>query len=288
MKAHHSSICLLLLVAILLTACGSGATSMPTDTAVIPTDTEPPPSATITPTLTATATDTPSPSPTATQGPASLTLNQDTYCRTGPRLDYAVEVTLPEGSEWKIIGRNEDDTWWQVETDWQYVNCWIADSAVTTSGALAALPLVYVPLPTVTASPEPEGRLIYFILVDSYTEDSCEYRLIGVDSGVRRSLPTADGVRDTLRALFNVRTEYYLGLYNPLYRSIFRVAHVNFVGGHAEVQLQGNASKPDKDKCFNSMVIDQVHRTIAQFSEVKSFKVRLGTLPFEDFFSNDF
>jgi len=251
-------------------------------------DTEPPPSATVTVTPTVTATDTPSPSPTATEGPASLTLSQDTYCRTGPRLDYAVEVTLPGGSEWKIIGRNEDDTWWQVETDWQYVNCWIAGSAVTTSGDLTALPLVYVPLPTVTPSPEPEGRLIYFILVDSYTDDSCEYRLIGVDSGVRRTLPTDAGVRDTLRALFNVRTEYYLGLYNPLYRSIFAVTQVTFAGGHVQVQLRGNASKPDKDKCFNSMVIDQVHRTIAQFSEVKTFSVRVGSLPFEDFFSNDF
>lgn len=69
-------------------------------------------------------TDTPIP-PTATQSiPPELTLSKNSNCRLGPSTFYNIVDQIASGKELPVIGRSEDNEWWQVVNDTGR-ECWI-------------------------------------------------------------------------------------------------------------------------------------------------------------------
>lgn len=69
-------------------------------------------------------TNTPIP-PTATQSiPPELTLSKNSNCRLGPSTFYNIVDQIASGKELPVIGRSEDNEWWQVVNDTGR-ECWI-------------------------------------------------------------------------------------------------------------------------------------------------------------------
>lgn len=75
-------------------------------------------------TVTVTPTDTPVPVTATAQTPPKLTLTKNTNCRLGPSAFYNVVDQIASGKELPVIGRSEDNTWWQVVNDTGR-ECWV-------------------------------------------------------------------------------------------------------------------------------------------------------------------
>ena len=163
------------------------ATSIPTPTNVPtqppPTDTPPPPTPTETPLPPPTETSTPAPPtdtptpppPTDTPTPAApaVTVDVDLNVRSGPGTNYNRVGLLVSGTTVEVIGRTEDESWWQIV----YPNApdgvaWISAAygeAVNTGGVpVAAIPPTPIPpAPTSTPVPaQPDPPPVDFVIVE--------------------------------------------------------------------------------------------------------------------------
>lgn len=116
-----------------------------------PEPTEPPPSPTPEPTEASTS---------ASQA-VSITIVQDMNVRTGPGTNYAIAGPGPAGESSKVIGRNADASWLQVEypltndgTGWVYAEL------VQVSGDPTTVPVVQIAAPAqpVAAAPAPQQK----------------------------------------------------------------------------------------------------------------------------------
>ncbi len=87
-----------------------------------------------------------SPSPTMTLTPShpTLTLNLNANCRKGPSQVYEVLTSLLAGQTVPIVGKNEQETWWQVHIPTGEL-CWISGVTGSTQGNPAAVPVVQAP-----------------------------------------------------------------------------------------------------------------------------------------------
>lgn len=125
------------------------STASPTAT---PTDTlTPTPSHTPTASSTPTPADTPTPSDTPTPEPLTLTADGSVNCRYGPSQAYLYAWGLSEGDSALVKGKNANSTWLWVQphdTNW---NCWVSTTAVTLSGDISTVKIVY---PQVLTHPE--------------------------------------------------------------------------------------------------------------------------------------
>jgi len=119
------------------------------------------------PTPTPTLTPTPAASPTPTPPSfATATANGDTNLRQGPGTNYPRVGLLKKGESLKIIGKNKDGSWWQLEGK-DGKPAWIIGSRVTAKGPVEAVPVAKdIPKPPKTqpaassggaAGPRPAG-----------------------------------------------------------------------------------------------------------------------------------
>ena len=145
------SILLLILVAVLISACGAKtpvaplATAAPVDTATaVPptaTPTQVPPSATPEPTSTAT--------PEVTLFPM-VTFTETAVCRLGPDVHYFSVVTFSPGQTSQAQGRSEDNGWLMIMSQAKIKSstCWVPVASVEAFGKVSDL-TVYIapPLP---------------------------------------------------------------------------------------------------------------------------------------------
>ena len=108
------------------------------------------------PTNTSEPTSTPAPTtpppPTATPVPRAVA-SGETNLRSGPGTVYPVVDTLPAGGEAKITGKNQDETWWQLQRD-DGASVWIIANRVEATGSVDTVEVVAAP-PTPTPSPIP-------------------------------------------------------------------------------------------------------------------------------------
>lgn len=113
--------------------------------------------------LEAIPTETPQPTTTATllpqtplSGPAWLQANVNTNCRRGPSPEYDNLDTLPKQWSARIYGRNEDSTWWYINSPNIGIGyyCWVWGGGVTILGDTSQVPVV-VPPPPPTITPLP-------------------------------------------------------------------------------------------------------------------------------------
>ena len=136
------------------------ATLIPTATATqVPTATETPiptatPTATATATATATSTEAPTSTPEATATPSEpeAVIQADVLnIRSGPSTAYPSIDRASTGQLYRIVGKNDDNSWWQI-TDGE-ITGWVAAAYTDASGPLESLEVVDVPPPP-TAEPQ--------------------------------------------------------------------------------------------------------------------------------------
>jgi hypothetical protein len=288
---------LLLLVGIVLTACAPGDPPVVTDAQVsdkpsltpsltiLPTETElstvtptqsPP---TELPTLTPSSMPTMIPSLTSTPQPASLTVNGDARCRTGPSLIYDTATYLEDGARFEILGKVENGSWFLIPLEADG-DCWISETVVTVQrGSTAILIQTPPPLPTEMPSPVSDKPPLYYYMIKEGLNVSCGNDEAPVYAGGNRTGNLEADVISALNALFANNGKYVAGLLNPIYQSNMRAKNMNFDpnSGIAEIQLAGSFVKP-KDDCDSARMRAQVWGTIYQFEAINKAIVWLNNV----------
>jgi len=104
------------------------------------------PTSTTTPTETSIpVTDTPSITP-------EITLTSNSNCRLGPAINYTLIDQIASGRTFAVIGRNEDNTWWQIVNDTNR-ECWIISDNAYPNSDFSNVPIGNAPeLPGVPLS----------------------------------------------------------------------------------------------------------------------------------------
>ena len=121
---------------------------------------EPTPTATATIPVTATFAPTPTNMPTDTHEPVSSLngmVTQQSSCRYGPSQYHLYKTGFKSQAPVKIIGRDADGDWLQIELSGGNTPCWINTSLVQVEGDVMALPDTYLPerrLPISDAFPQ--------------------------------------------------------------------------------------------------------------------------------------
>ena len=108
------------------------------------------------PTYTPYPTYTPAVAPTEAQTPvsgATLLINQNANCRSGPGIGYGIADTLYQGQTVPIIGRNDTNTWFEVKRPTGDGFCWVSAISVTAQGNLNNVAIISVPTPVDTEVP---------------------------------------------------------------------------------------------------------------------------------------
>jgi hypothetical protein len=126
----------------------------------------PSPSATPQP-PTATATQTATITP--TYAPPTLTINENTNCRSGPGEAYKVLVVLKAGQSVEIVGRGPQDKYWVVKIPDQSGTCWAWGEFATASGSIHTLAEA-TPPPTSTAAQPAAPRGLTYAFVCTFTD----------------------------------------------------------------------------------------------------------------------
>lgn len=103
------------------------------------------------PTLTSLPTNTPLPTLTSTPTiPVVTPVDKNVNCRLGPGTEWSPLGALQLGESAAIQGRNEASTWWYITAPNTGKPCYVAASVTLTSGNLANLPLIPLPVASVT------------------------------------------------------------------------------------------------------------------------------------------
>jgi len=81
-----------------------------------------------------------------------LTLSKNTNCRVGPNTNYNIVDQIAAGAELPVIGRNEENSWWQVVNATNR-ECWVFNENATPNTDFSSLPVGEAPpLPGVPQS----------------------------------------------------------------------------------------------------------------------------------------
>lgn len=260
-------------------------TDIPTETYSpdLPSETPVPPTAAPTATYTSTdvstetptATWTPVPTNTPTEEPASLVVDRDAVCRSGPGVDYPIVGYQSAGDVPDVIGKSEaEPIWWVIKYEGKGEPCWIADEIVSVAGHVAGLPITEPPPTPSASSPSlPAGEGLYYFLVaeNSGGPFACGDGLLYLYFGKPRTGDMVADITTALTALFANKHQYYNGLFNPAYATSLRVEDVEATPGEREIYiwLRGEVPRP-QDKCHSLRMRAQIWETIEiQFPDVQ-------------------
>lgn len=98
-------------------------------------------------------TDTPAPEPTPTPAAAQAVLTTQTNIRSGPGTEYNLLGTSNPGDQFRVTGKNQAGTWWEI--DYNGRTGWIfGELAAVTNGEGVAV-AANIPAPPPTAPPPP-------------------------------------------------------------------------------------------------------------------------------------
>lgn len=105
------------------------------------------------PTVEPTATPIPQPTDTPTPEGASINIVQNMNIRNGPSTDYPIVGAAAVGESFKILGRNQDSTWYQIEFSGNLG--WIFGPLVEVLGNTNVIPFAQAPPAPPTPTPVP-------------------------------------------------------------------------------------------------------------------------------------
>jgi len=148
-----------------------------------------------------------------------------------------------------------------------------ATRTTTSSPTLTETPTETSPPPTASGE---EAIYVYYIQLDTGGPVACGDSLIKVNTGAYRTGNIESDVASALSRLFN-KQEYIGNLYNPVFRSNWKIQSINFKAyeGLVDVSLDGAYVRSD-DRCDDSRVRAQIWTTIRQFSDVKTVYILLN------------
>jgi hypothetical protein len=117
---------------------------------------------------------------------------------------------------------------------------------------------------------------VYYIQKDTGGPVACGDSLIKVNTGLYRSGDNEADIKTGLSRLFN-KQEYIGNLYNPVFRSNWKIQSINFKAyeGLADISLDG-AYVRSGDRCDDGRVRAQIWTTIRQFPGVKTVYILLN------------
>jgi len=242
----------------------------------IPTDTALPPTETLTPTSTSTSTST----PTETSEPASLVVNQDTVCRTGPGLIYDIRTYINSGTSPILLGNVNEKDWWFVEEPEFNAQCWVSSNSVTVNGDINSVP-EFTPEPTPTIEPSPTAKqkgVIYFLVAkDTGGSLGCGDSLIPVYTGIPTSGSLEKDIHNGLHTLLKLKVKDFGGYYNPLHNAHLSTGGVTFHkdSGNVKVELNGSIPKPE-DECEYHRVRGVLWETVRHYRDVTGATFWIG------------
>jgi hypothetical protein len=110
--------------------------------------------------------------------------------------------------------------------------------------------------------------------------------LAPVYTGIPASGIQSTDIKAVLNGLFQMKSKYVGGLYNPVSFSTLKAQRVEFNNGLLSVWLSGKY-RPTGDACDNTRVKAQIWTTAKQFGDVIATNFFLNGIPFGDFLSND-
>ena len=84
----------------------------------------------------------------------NVTALKNANCRYGPGTAYDIADTLFAGKSAPLVGRNELNTWWQIQGPTFGSLCWVSQVTVQVNGSTEAVPVGVAPPPP-TLTPEP-------------------------------------------------------------------------------------------------------------------------------------
>ncbi|MBN2086035.1 MAG: right-handed parallel beta-helix repeat-containing protein [Anaerolineales bacterium] len=80
--------------------------------------------------------------PTPTSSIPAASMRNNANCRRGPGTDYDIVTSLPPGLTVPIIGRNPNNSWWQVQVPGTQTQCWVFGENAEASGDVSGVPIV--------------------------------------------------------------------------------------------------------------------------------------------------
>jgi len=107
---------------------------------------------------------------TPTPEQARVTAIKNANCRYGPSTAYDIRDTLFAGQTARIVGRNEENTWWQIESPTFGSLCWVSyvtvevngDVSTVSIGEAPPMPEIQLPEEQPTEAPVvPQGCFVY-------------------------------------------------------------------------------------------------------------------------------
>jgi len=166
MKARREILAAIVLLILAILACNMpNAGGENTDAGA--TSSEPSPGVTyvvvVDDTATSTPTETPIPVTPTPQIPPILTLTKNTNCRYGPSTLYNIVDQISSGKELSVIGRSEDNEWWQV-INATGRECWVIAENATPNQDFSTL--------TIGTAPTLPGVPLNFYVVDQLCQSA--------------------------------------------------------------------------------------------------------------------
>jgi len=130
--------------------------------------------ASLTPTLTSTSTETPTPAQTSAPLIKAEVIANFGNIRTGPGEVYKIMGTVGPGLKLIVLGKNEDESWIEVDLGLSQ-SAWISADLVVLDGDLSTVPVIAAP-PTTTPTPI-LPRITLTVVQDPKYPQRKEYRL---------------------------------------------------------------------------------------------------------------
>ena len=156
-----------------------------------------------------------------------LTVQESTYCRTGPGEEYEVIFTYLNGKELEIVGRYDPGNFWLVKSN-ESPNgtCWLWGGFVEVTGSYWAVASV-TPPPTATSAPPRQpgivewnfscgiGTLNFTVTWADNASDETGYRIFRNGEVIVELPPDSTTFTDLFNVSADQSVEYYVQVHSP-------------------------------------------------------------------------
>jgi hypothetical protein len=160
-------------------------------------------------------------------GPATLTVTENTNCRSGPGTNYEKVTVIPAGASVEIVARYSSGYYWIVKAPDGSGECWVLGELGTTSGNVNTLPDVTPEAGQDTGAPQKPsiqkydffcnnvpGQADVVIRWSDKADNESGYRVYRNGSVVAELPPDSTRYTETITLLAGQSAGYYIEAFN--------------------------------------------------------------------------